>query len=337
MPFKVLHIGLASSAPCWYRCALPAWALENDWIGTFGALNGQLLAGNIQEVNYNNYDILVCQQPSSEDSLNFIKRQKKSGKKIVFECDDFVHGVKKIKGHRFQKAYNKKKIKFFQECMAESDAVICSTQYLSDQYKKYNPNQYVVPNGIETDRYDIERGEKEFLTIGWAGGTGHHLAVGPWLEAVSETMRYWHNVAFVSIGVNYAEAMEDRHPGRTISVPWSTIENYPYSLTNIDIAIAPSHDSKYFKSKSSLRWIEASAAGIPVLANPITYHEIEDGKTGLLAETPAQAEEKLDKLVSDEILREKLAAEAKETVRERFDIAVTSQIWRKTLEQIANT
>ena len=331
-----LFIGLGATAPSWYRCALPAHALGADWVGTYDNLGGPVIAGNIEEIDYNDYDIIVAQQPYGEKSLEFIKQRQSEGKKVIFECDDFLHGVKKIEGHKNQKAYHKKRLRQTVEVMQQCDAMICSTEFLSNEYSKYNPNQFVCENGIETEKYNIERPEREPIIIGWAGGTGHHLAVGPWLEVISTILSEYEYVMFASIGVNYAQALEMRHEGQTLSIPWSTIENYPYSLTNIDIAIAPSHDSKYFKSKSDLRWLEASAAGIPCVVNPINYHDVEDHQTGLIAETPKEALNAIEKLIDDPSLKEKISNQAREYVKSKRDISITKEQWENSLEQIAS-
>ena len=54
-------------------------------------------------------------------------------------------------------------------------------------------------------------------------------------------------------------------------------------MTLFDIAIAPSSESNLFKGKSDLRWLEASALGVPLVAHPDVYPEIEDGVTGVHA------------------------------------------------------
>ena len=68
------------------------------------------------------------------------------------------------------------------------------------------------------------------------------------------------------------------------------IEVYPASMTLFDIAIAPSAENNLFRGKSDLRWLEASALGIPLVAHPEVYPEIEDGVTGVHARTPGEVE-----------------------------------------------
>lgn len=332
---KPLFIGQGNSAVAWYRCGLPANALDYDWVGVAGTPDKHyFLSGNTESVNLtdNDYDTIIVQEVHGEKWLDLIKKWQAEGKRIIYEIDDFVHGIWKIEAHRNREHFSRKTIKEeFVPCMKQADEMICSTEFLSDQYKKYNPNQHVCLVGIDTARYNVEFPSRDDIIIGWAGGTGHHHSVGPWLEEVSKILALYDNVKFVSIGTRYGEALAQRHLGKAISVPWSTLENYPYVLTNMDVALAPAHDSKYYKSKSDLRWLEASAVGLPVIANPLVYKEIEDESTGLLAETPEQAGDLMMELIEDESLRKEIGKKAQKYVQENRDIKEASKQWNSIL------
>lgn len=333
---KTLFISLGGSPPAWYRCGLPANQLNIDWIGLVDGPPGigQDIAGNVEEYPDDKYELFIAQQAKGNDWLRWIKDKQSSGQKVLYEVDDFLHGVNRIKGHSQKNKFHKKAIKEYVECMKQCDGMICSTQFLSDQYKKYNPNQFVCLNGIDTARYRrIEFPERDKIVIGWAGGTGHNNAIGPWLEAVSEIMLHHENVLFVSIGVRYGEIMNERHPGRGLAVPWTTLENLPYTLTHFDCYIAPFHDSKYFRSKSDLRWLESSAMGIPGVLSPEVYLEVEDEQTGLLADTQEMATKQLERLVTDEELRHKIGKQAQEYVCQYRDIRETAKQWEMVIEK----
>lgn len=331
-----LFIGLGSSPPCWYRIALPANQLGKDWIGIYGnPANFGILAGNIENVNnsFDGYDTYICQQPKGVEWLNWIKKKQSEGCKVYFEVDDFLHGVNRIKDHSRKTAFNKKAIKEFVDCMKQADGMICSTEFLSKQYSKYNENQFVCKNGIDSDRYaSVKFPERDKIVVGWIGGTGHHLAIGPWLEEISDVMANNKNVSFVSIGIRYADTLAVRHPGRALSVPWVSLENLPYALTHFDCYIAPFHDSKYFKSKSDLRWLEGSAVGIPGVLHPEIYTEVENGETGLLATNTKTFREQIETIISDDNYRQKLGKQSQEYVRVYRDIKQTHKEWLNILK-----
>ncbi len=337
---NTLFIGLGTSAPSWYRCGLPANELGADWLALWTAPKGHDIfkvpwAGTVSKFpDFNDYDTIIVQQPRGDQWLAQIKEWQKQGKTVFFEVDDFLHGVHKIKEHSNRHMFAKPEIKKLVACMKQCDAMICSTEFLSEQYKKYNPNQYVCKIGIDTHRYkSVRLPERKHLVIGWAGGTGHHHAVGSWLEEVIKLVNLYDDVGFASTGTNYAQVVA-HHCGndKALSIPWVSIENYPFSLTNFDIVIAPAHESKYFLSKSDLRWLEASALGIPVVADPRVYSEVVDGSTGLLASTPEEVGDQLMELIEDSNLRHDIGTRAQCHVVEKRDIAIMAKQWIKAIE-----
>jgi rhamnosyltransferase len=334
---KILWISRGNSAQAWYRCALPANSLDQDWVGYVSGppgLGGVMITGNIvNEPVIEDYSNIIVQLARGEIWISAIKYWQEQGIKVFYEIDDYIHGVNRIKDHRFRAAFNKKAIKEYEEAMRACNGIICSTPFLAEQYKKFNNNVHVCHNYIDTSRYNIERidnGDK--VVIGWSGGTGHLQAMKTWFSQVFDSVATYDRVRFVSCGAQYADEISAVYPYKAISVPWTTIENYPYVLAAFDISIAPAHDSKYFKSKSDLRWLEASAVGIPVIANPITYPYVEDEVTGLLATTGEEFEYQLDRLIADKDLREKLGNNAKEFVNYNRDIRGGCQAWVEIIE-----
>jgi glycosyltransferase involved in cell wall biosynthesis len=335
---KTLWIGLGNSAQAWYRCALPASNLNQDWVGaTIGipGKGGAIITGNISQssIDYNKYENIILQLANGPEWIPQIKAWQKEGKKVFYECDDFIHGIHNIKDHKFKSAFAKKRVKQYVEVMKVCDGIICSTEFLGNEYKKYNKNIYICKNGIDTYLYNNQPiyYEDDRVVIGWSGGTGHLQAVKSWFGEILSVMNYMDNTHFVTCGANYADQLAKIFPERALAIPWTTIENYPFVINNFDISIAPSHESKYFKSKSDLRWLEAGASGRPVIANPITYKEIENGVTGVLAKTPEEFETKLVELVKNEELRREIGLQAKEYIRKHRDISVMKNQWAEIL------
>jgi hypothetical protein len=60
-------------------------------------------------------------------------------------------------------------------------------------------------------------------------------------------------------------------------------------MTMIDVALAPAGKTGFHRAKSDLRWLEAGALGIPVIASPELYHDIEHGVTGSHARNAPEA------------------------------------------------
>jgi glycosyltransferase involved in cell wall biosynthesis len=117
-------------------------------------------------------------------------------------------------------------------------------------------------------------------------------------------------------------------------VPPAQLEVYPASMSLFDLSIAPSAENALFRGKSDLRWLEASAAGLPLIAHPEVYPEIEDGVTGVHARTPAEVEAALLDLVDDSEKRERIGRQAHDHVAEHRRIEVVAEAWRDVLTEV---
>jgi glycosyltransferase involved in cell wall biosynthesis len=214
--------------------------------------------------------------------------------------------------------------------------VICSTGFLARRYASVNPNVHVCRNGLDLRRYGLTRLPRATVTVGWAGGAGHEAAVKPWLPAVRELLRARPEARFMTVGAPYAELLQDEFgPERAIALPFGQIETYPAAMSNFDVALAPAAPTSFFRAKSDLRWLEASALGIPVVADPGVYPDVEHGVTGLHAATPAEAAEQLHALAGSRELRERIGAAAREVVASSRRIEVVAEEWRAVLEAAA--
>jgi glycosyltransferase involved in cell wall biosynthesis len=342
MDKKVLFCGLSVSAQSWYRCGLQAIYLDQDWLclvnGPPNGKNTIITGGNMDDadnIDIEKYDTVVVQLGKGKEWVNFIKKYQKLGVKFLYEVDDFLHGVRRVKNHSNAKGFGKKDIKEFQEVMNVCDGMICSTDFLSAQYKKYNQNQFVCRNALDFWRYEkVKRPEKEKFVVGWSGGTGHDSAIMPALRATARLMQMKEDVIFVSAGTGYANAIDQHFPGRTKIIPWTGIENYPFVLSYFDVSLAPAHESKYHLSKSDLRWLEASAVGTPVIADPRIYKDVVDGETGLLASTEDEFFENLMLLASEKETREKIGKNAQEYIGEHRNMRTQAGQWLEVFHSL---
>jgi glycosyltransferase involved in cell wall biosynthesis len=173
------------------------------------------------------------------------------------------------------------------------------------------------------------------VTIGWAGGTGHAPALRPWLRELETVMDAHPATRFMTVGERrFTGPFAERFGAdRVMEVPWAPLEVYPAAMANFDIALAPATNSGFFRGKSDLRWLEASALGIPVVADPVVYPEIEDGVTGINAATPAAARDAIRSLVGDPALRARIGSAARDYVRTHRSSAAVAPQWSAVFAQ----
>lgn len=338
----VCMVGFGASAPMYYRIMLPAMRMKCDWIGIEGYpprlhwVTGDIGGESKLPDFIGDYEIVVLQQPSGESWEKMIEAMQEAGKKVVFEMDDYIHDIHKRDDHEFKDQFDTRQLVLFERCMRQCDAMIVSTDYIAEKYKKFNPNIYVCRNGIDLARYNLTRPKRDTINIGWAGATGHQKAIMPWLNQVNGVMQAKPETCFISIGAPFAEALKPYvGEGRAIRIPWAAIEQYPSAMTMFDIALAPGGSGGWYKGKSDLRWLEASALGIPIIARPSVYPEIEDGVTGFHATGPMEMVEHLMALIGDAGLRDKVGQQAKEYIHEHRSIETMAGSWEDAFRAIA--
>lgn len=337
----VVMVGLGTTAPCYYRVMLPAMQLGCDWVGVVGAppklrwVTGGVRGESKMPDFVDDYSIVVLQQPAGKLWMDFVETMQGLGKKVVVEVDDYLHGIKGREDHQFQHAFDDKMILGWEEILRKADGVICSTEYILKKYRKFNENIYLCPNGIDLRRYALTRRENDTVNIGWAGATGHTNTIMPWINQLLGVMQVKPETTFISIGQPFADAIRP-HVGdqRAISVPWAAIEQYPSAMSMMDIALAPAGGGGWYLGKSDLRWLEAGALGIPIIARSRIYREIEEGVTGFLAESPQVMVEKLMALIGDKNLRTTVGRQAQEHIRKHRSIEKMSENWEDALRKI---
>jgi glycosyltransferase involved in cell wall biosynthesis len=338
---EILFMGIGKSPVLHYRCLLPAHTLGADWVGIRGTppnvqvMTG-LVKGNTALPRYDDYKLVILQQVAGLAWLKHIRDLQGRGIKVLWECDDYLHGVAKQKGHDYGKFYTKKRLTDYENCMRVCDGLICSTEYIGRRYAKFNPNVYVCKNGLDTARYALTRPERSTTNIVWAGATGHINAVVPWLNAILPVMRDHPETCFVSIGQpGLAQPINELlGPDRAIGVPFAPLEAYPAAMCLGDIALAPAGNSGWYRGKSDLRWLEAGALGIPIVADPVVYPEITDGVNGYQAVSPQVAADIVRMLIEDPEQRDKVGAAAREYVHKERSIDVAAQQWMEVASAV---
>src|SRR5262249_22667812 len=155
---------------------------------------------------------------------------------------------------------------------------------------------------------------------------------------VAAVMREREDVHFYSVGQRFAESfIEEFGPRRALSVPFTALDVYPSAMTHYDIALAPAGESNFYRGKSDLRWLEAAAIGLPTIANPTVYPEIEHGFTGFHAATPEEARELMELLIDDAELRRRVGAAAKAYVTEHRSAQVAARQWVDILQSVGTS
>ena len=244
------------------------------------------------------------------------------------------------------------------QCLHMADGVIVSTPHLKELYSRYNENVHVVENSLDFkgdskfigwDKASVKK--HKGLRIGWIGGRSHFNdldMISPVLKKVltrhPEVQLSFVNSAFKT---SY-EALKRPYPFEGLknvhladrSVPINRYARF-YGHFGFDIALAPLVDCNFNRSKSNLRWLEASAMRLPCVASDISHFSqtVRNGVDGILVKPNDldHWEAVLELLIKDEVYREAIGREAGKRVRKDFNVKKNAAKYFRLIKTLLNT
>lgn len=304
-------------------------------------------------------DILVLPRIVSEDTVTIIKRFQDIGKKVVVEYDDDLfnvspfsphykdHGIVEVKtrlgngeiidnwidGKNIDLEKNIKKMAAFEEILAIADMVTVTTDILAEVYKPYNSNVVVLPNCVDTDIWQsLPLKEVDEIRLFWSGGSSHFEDLCMIQDVIPAVIKKYSNVKLVLLGQKFDGPLLNVPKDRIEFHPWTPTPAYPYktAILNPTIGLIPLVDNEFNRRKSSIKWLEWGALGIPCVASNISpYKEMYNGENGVFIENnnPRSWYEGICLLVEDSILRAKVGGAAKRYVENNYDAKKNVNLW----------
>jgi len=272
-------------------------------------------------------DVLALQRPAGRTGTRQLERI--VGKvKLVYEIDD---DMLQAEPSGLPHLYDEQTRASIRRCLRLVDLVTASTPYLADQVRPYNPNVVVLPNCIKAGLLDLQRPRRDRLTVGWAGGTSHLVDMVTVADPLRTVLERHPAVEMHWMGFDFSPLVQRQCRW----TPWQADVGEYYKQIDFDVAIAPSADVPFNRSKSAIRALEMGALGIPIVAaNHLPYSDyVIDGKTGYLVDGPDEFQARLTELINDPDARAELGAAAREqaagwTIQEHW------RLWERAYESV---
>ena len=250
-----------------------------------------------------------------------LKKFKEGGAKIVYDCDDAmdVHPshTEKIKNYE-------ENLPSFQVMINHADLITVTTEELKKYIGQYTKVPIkVLPNSIDPSEFG-ERGESDKVKIIYAGSTSHVKDIELAYPAI-ERMKEKHGIYYEQLGF--------QHKFCKWKKPVSVGQYYgALASMNANIGICPLEEGEFNKNKSPLKFLEYSQLDMAVLAsNRLPYKGVMK-REWLCNDDEWDA--KLEKLITDEDYREKVAKEQKKFVQKHFDIRENWKMWEEAYMEI---
>jgi glycosyltransferase involved in cell wall biosynthesis len=241
---------------------------------------------------------------------------KRAGKPMIYDFDDAVMYRNTLSGdpHSLTRRLG------FRMMTSRADLVIAGNAFLEGEAKKHHRDVRVLPTPIDESRYpESLSAEKEGIAIGWIGSasTIHYLES---LRDVWEELGTRYGRLSLTIISDVFIEMK-RIPVNRLR--WSAEREVEF-LQGLDIGIMPLFDDLWSRGKCGFKLIQYLGAGIPAVCSPVGINReiVENGVSGLWANSKEEWVEKLSMLIEDRSMRRRLGAAGRQRVLDRYTVQV---------------
>jgi glycosyltransferase involved in cell wall biosynthesis len=171
------------------------------------------------------------------------------------------------------------------------------------------------------------------LVIGWIG-TRSGFCYLHTLDDVWRELQRRHGVVLrvVSNGDYEADGL------RVENIRWS-LGREVEMLHSFDVGVMPLIETPFERGKAGFKLLQCMAVGLPTVASPVGVNRTicgEDESRGLLARTPEEWRDRLERLITDPALRRRLGEAGRGLVLERYGLSRAVESWASLLHEVVD-
>ncbi len=224
-----------------------------------------------------------------------------------------------------------KGVGLYREAMLACGRCIASTASLAARMQDAGiPETRVVENALDNETLEVAAGLRDGrvpapdggpVTIVYGSGTKTHDAdFACAAPAILSLMRRHERLQLRIVGDLTLPPGFEAVAARVEEIAGTNYRAYLGLLSVADIAIAPLEDTVFNDAKSNIKFQEAAILGIPSVCSPRQSFRdvVVPGHNGLLADTTAEWERALERLILDPSLRRHLGGQGLADVLERY-------------------
>lgn len=315
---------------CYYRLAMPLRELAKHGYDTVLGLgvephmsrkhdipnfeiarDGHIRVRSLSDHGYIRWwdcDVLIFQRWMSGLFPDQIRRARSCGQVILQDIDDLFwelpdgHPAVHLTSRERDPGYNRD---HYLDVMAASSGIIASTPLLVDYLEPLGVPVFLCRNAVDLDNWPVFEPSEE-LRVAWIGAIKWRAkdleplvgVLGPFLkEHAGEFVHVGHMAGVTPVW----EQLQIPEGVKVTAVPLTPIWDYSSAWEGLSAVVVPLEDIRFNEAKSWLRGLEASACGMPFIAQDMPEYRALG--TGRVAGNAREWREQLEGLLDPAVRR----------------------------------
>jgi glycosyltransferase involved in cell wall biosynthesis len=306
---------------------------------------------------FHQFDLIVSSSVVSKMGFQEIlwKQLKRIGIPVIIDRDDtwvLPHN------HPLKKDWvNKKTAQQITYNLQQANAVMVTTEHLSNMVSPLNKNVHVIPNAIDFNQDQFKPDVKvrnmktDHIQIGWSGSVTHHhdlvLLAESFLQLKSdpETQNKYRLIlsGFIEGDAMWKEYENIFTSGYRISqeqycrINGMDAFTYASAYDMFDIGLIPLKDTPFNRCKSELKMLEMGAKKVSVIvSDEYPYTNIANNKKNCLTANKKEWFKQIKKLITLPELRSELSENLYNEVKENHNIEKVNKLRLELYKEVIN-
>lgn len=296
-PTFVLAFTRKNSGVAWHRIYVPLMAMDIEvcFVEQITDIDPEMWEKVTHVIGFRAFPVSPLE--------NFVKLCKASGVKLILDQDDWwvlpsTHPLSKAYDERFLSQRIIQSIKV-------ADQVWVTNGRLANKVKAYNKNIVIVPNGINPDKWKINRQPSDKVRFGYIAGQHHQKDLKATNLDLSEVESY---VADID---GYPQILKANH-----TMPSMRPSEYHEMYSNVDVSLAPLNASTFASCKSHLKMLEAAFSNCAIIVSNVPpYSDYVNEKNSIAISYPNDWMPAVKRLNTNPKLVEDLALSLREDMK----------------------
>lgn len=290
-------------------------------------------------------DVVFMTRYAQQDGRDIREFFRRRGTPVIYHIDDDLLDIPESLGAEIQKRQGQASVVEIRHHLIESaDLVYVSTAYLANVLRKRFPKQkffhgiYAPYMGDEIAKLPVVPARDQLGPIvGYMGSKGHQHDLEIAVPALERLLVRRPALSFEVFGTIKMPAALQRFGNRVRS--HTVQKSYTEFLATLaglgwSIGLAPLVDAPFNRCKAPTKFVEYTAAGIPVIASDISVYRDVIPENGGMSASDDCWEVAIDSWLDDSVARNSALAMARAHCSEKFDLAVLENQLRNIIKAV---